>query len=654
MSRLLFPFVSIVGQRNIKRALILNIINPKIGGVLLSGEKGTAKSTTVRAISEITDNMKVVEIPVGVTEDRLVGSVDFVKSVKRGKHEATPGLLAEADGHILYIDEVNLLSEYNMNTILQVAGNERNIVEREGFSTSYQTSFILVGSMNPEEGKLKSHFLDRFGLYVSAEGEKNLPSRIEILENVIAFEKDPVKYRCSYDADTKRLKNKIEKARKKLIQVSISKNAMKLASQMALEANVEGHRADKVIIETARAIAAYDGRTVINVDDISEAASFALPHRMRQSDNVKQSCQSELDQQKKDNESSNEIDENSNEKDERGNTADRDARENTSKKDDTLSEQDNSVNNDNNTQDISGRNNHYKEENDCASDKNDDNIEKASEPYRIKSWQTTNNRKKVNIGTGKRDTVVSTNRQGRYVRYRLPSNNDISDIAVDATLRAAAPYQKFRSNGKTLISIKKQDIRIKVREKRTGGCILFVVDASASMGANRRMKEVKAAILSLLHVSYQKRDRVGLIAFRKESAEVLLNITNSVEMAQKELQYLPTGGKTPLAAGLDLAYDVVRSLKIKEPEIQPTIVLVSDGRASGKKNGNKSPFDQALESAKKIARENVDTIIIDTENDFIKFHLCDKLNEILQGVLVSIERLKAEGIVDTVNTFVSR
>ena len=196
--------------------------------------------------------------------------------------------------------------------------------------------------------------------------------------------------------------------------------------------------------------------------------------------------------------------------------------------------------------------------------------------------------------------------------------------------------------------IEKEDLRVKVREKRSCGCIIFVVDASASMGANRRMREVKAAIISLLSLSYQKRDRIGMIAFRKESAEIILGVTSSVELAQKRLRDLPTGGKTPLAKGLDLAYEVVMGLKKREPELTPEIVLVSDGRASGKKRGQLTPFDEALLAAERIGNQGIHIVVIDTENDFIKFHLCDRLNEKLHGTVIGMDELKAEGIIETI------
>ncbi len=275
-------------------------------------------------------------------------------------------------------------------------------------------------------------------------------------------------------------------------------------------------------------------------------------------------------------------------------------------------------------------------------------IQESGEPFLIPRWQQAPSLRKENQGAGKRNRVRSENHQGRYVGFRPASGQSPIDLAFDATVRMAAPWQRVREKNGLALAIRKQDLQEKIREKRTGGCILFVVDASGSMGANHRMSQVKAAILSLLNVSYQKRDRVGMIAFRKDRAELLLGITRSVELAQKKLSDLPTGGKTPLAAGLDLAYEVLMGLMMREPETEPTLVLVSDGRASGKKKESDNPFAQALVSAERIGNQGIRSIILDTETGFIRFHLCEQLNAKLHGTLVTMEELRSEGIVEAV------
>lgn len=282
-----------------------------------------------------------------------------------------------------------------------------------------------------------------------------------------------------------------------------------------------------------------------------------------------------------------------------------------------------------------------------------EDVEAPGETFSIPRWQDPAVTRVFDRGSGRRDRVISTTKQGRYIGYRIAGDGRIDDLAFDATVRAAAPAQSCRNKNGRAIAIESSDLRLKIREKRAGGCILFVVDASTSMGANKRMREVKAAILSMLNVSYQKRDRVGLIAFRREEAKLLLGFTRSVELAQKQLELLPTGGRTPLAKGLELAYEVIMGLKMKDPDALPTIVLVSDGRASSK-DKSRSPFEEALRAAERIGDQKIHTIVLDTENDFIRFHLCEKLNEKLHGTLVTMEDLRSEGIVYAVEQLKAR
>lgn len=630
MRRALFPFAAVIGQRELKNAIIWNLVNPAIGGLLAAGEKGTAKSTLVRGAAEIACGMEIVEVPLGITEDRLVGAADYACAVRNGVRRPENGLLGQADGNILYVDEVNLLSDHITGAILQAAGNGVNIVEREGISLVQRSRFVLIGSMNPEEGPLRGHFLDRFGLFVKVEGCRDCTARTAIIEERLKYEADPLLYSRQFATETERLKESIGAARAALPSVRITENAIRLAAALAEEAGAEGHRGEMALIETARAIAALDARKTINLEDLREAAKFALPHRSAPpaqrggagettapEDRPEEPAEAAGDERQAEARR-----EESPPREKEGGGA-----EGTPCADDLAPE---------------GDDTERPEEED---------IEEAGEPFVIRGWNSPAEIKKETVrGSGRRERVISGDGRGRYVKYRLPGSGKVNDIAFDATVRAAAPFQpRRRQRGAgTFVVIEADDLRVKVREKKTGGCIIFVVDASASMGANRRMREVKAAIISLLSLSYQKRDRVGMIAFRKDSAEMILGVTASVELAQKRLRDLPTGGKTPLAKGLDLAYEVVMGLKKKEPEITPEIVLVSDGRASGKKRGSLTPFEEALIAAERIGNQGIHTVILDTENDFIKFHLCDRLNEKLRGTVVSMEELRAEGIVETI------
>ena len=277
-----FPFTAVVGQEKIKRALLLNAVNPRIGGVLISGQKGTAKSTLVRGLAKLLPDMEVVELPLNVTEDRLLGTIDVEKAIASGIKSFEPGLLAEADGNILYVDEVNLLSEHIVNSLLDVAQSGVNIVEREGISHEHRSSFVLVGSMNPEEGMLSPQFLDRFGLFVEVTGEADLDDRKEIIARRLAYERSPDEFIKTYKEQGAEIAAKILGARKFFSQVEITDNIMKMAADLARQAFCQGHRADIVLVETARTMAAFAERTYISLDDLKEAAELALPHRIRQ------------------------------------------------------------------------------------------------------------------------------------------------------------------------------------------------------------------------------------------------------------------------------------------------------------------------------------------------------------------------------------
>lgn len=656
MKRIVFPFAAVLGQEKIKHALLWNLVNPAVGGVLIAGEKGTAKSTLIRGIPAFASGQRLIELPINATEDRLVGAIDLEQAIQHGTYVLEPGILQEADGNILYADEVNLLSDHIVNILLETAANKRNVVEREGISCSHPCRFVLIGSMNPEEGKVRSQFLDRFGLYVEAEGEKNPAVRVEIMKRRLEFEADPLGFQEEYQEETNRLQKKIEKAKKLIPEIEVTENAMRLAAALSEESCCCGHRGELAIVETAKAIAAWDGRHAINTEDIKEAARYALPHRAQSPSSAAPKSQ-EPEEKTPDTKASDtntsdtntQQDQSEEAQQESGNSGS--AVEETACEDLQASDEQPDFSEEKESEETDAR---EQKETETESKQNDtgtkEKLEESAETFLIPRWQESPGLRLNNQGSGRRTLVRSQNQQGRYVGYRMAGEEKVTDLAFDATLRAAAPFQRVREKGLRAVAVEKADMRVKIREKRTGGCILFVVDASASMGANRRMREVKAAILSMLNVSYQKRDRVGMIAFRRDRAELLLGITRSVDLAQKKLKELPTGGKTPLAAGLDLAYEVIMGLKMRELDIAPTLVLVSDGRASGKKQQGSNPFADALASAQRIGNQKIKTIILDTENDFIRFHLCAQLNEKMNGTLLTMEELRAEGIVEAIQT----
>lgn len=275
-----YPFTAIVGQEEMKEAIILNLINPELGGVLIRGQKGTAKTTAVRSIPQLMKDTKVVEIPINVTEDRVAGTIDIEEAFKAGKKKFEPGLLQEADGNILYVDEVNLLDDHIVDLLLDAAATGINTVEREGISYTHSSEFVLVGSMNPEEGSLRPQLLDRFAMVVDVTAEEDVEKRVQIVGNRIAYENNPVSFSRRFTKKQKELSLDIEEAKKRLPQVKVGKDLMRLAAEICIAYGTDGHRGEIGIIKTAKTISAREGREKVTKDDLERAARYVLPHRM--------------------------------------------------------------------------------------------------------------------------------------------------------------------------------------------------------------------------------------------------------------------------------------------------------------------------------------------------------------------------------------
>ncbi|MCX7841806.1 MAG: magnesium chelatase subunit D family protein [Clostridia bacterium] len=634
-----FPFCAVIGQDNIKTALILNAVNPSIGGVLISGQKGTAKSTLVRGLAALLKDTEVIDLPLNVTEDRLIGTIDIEKAIKSGQRSFEPGILMRAHGNILYVDEVNLLSDYIVNCLLEVSASRVNHVEREGISCCHPSSFVLAGTMNPEEGELRPQFLDRFGLFVEAKGSEHPAERKEIIKRRLEYENKPLEYIRRWEEETEKLCDRISKARQLLASVKVSESILKLASEISTEGNCAGHRAELALIETAKAMAAFDNRKYITALDVKNAAELALPHRIRK---FPPQC---MHEKKTENDKLEDDIENSNK-----NTKGTDETEENESNKEELQKQAENPPHMNPWEGMESPACVENSKGDGNDESVEDKIEAPGELYQIKPLNISAYDKKMRKGSGKRSRTKTSSLQGSYIRYTFPKGK-VKDIAFDATLRAAAPCQKSREAGGVAVSIKSSDFREKVRKKRTGNTILFIVDASGSMGTRKRMKAVKGAILSILNDAYQKRDRVGMVAFRKDRAELVLGITRSVELAEKSLRELPTGGKTPLASGLYTGYEVLKAAMVKDPDIIPLIVLVSDGRANvSLKNDN--PVEEALSAAKTIRAEGIRSLVIDTENDFIKLGLASKIAKAMGAEYLKLDELEQKEIESAVRSVI--
>jgi len=626
INRYVYPFSAVVGQEKLKKALLINVVNPLVGGVLISGEKGTAKSTLVRGLGNLIQDMEVVELPLNVTEDRLVGAIDIEKAVVEGKKTINNSILMEANGNILYVDEVNLLSESIINALLEVSQSGISHVEREGISFTHESSFVLVGTMNPEEGGLRPQLLDRFGLYVDVSGSEDLNERVIIIKRRIEYEEDPHLFINKWKDEDEEIWNKIKTARELIPSVKVSEEIMKLASEISLKANCSGHRAEIVMVEAAKAIAVLNGRKNITIEDIKEASELALPHRMR--DLPPNVSETEEDQDEN-NEEDTQEEEDSNEDLENEETIDEPPME--EEHEEEIPDEEDDMEDDENQEDTF----------DLPSS-DEETIDEIGDIFKVRDLDIKPLDRKKRKGSGRRSIVKTGELQGRYARHTI-SKGKPRDIAFDATLRAAAPYQRLRDKNGLALAIKEYDLREKIREKRTGCTILFVVDASGSMGAEKRMEAVKGAIMSLLTDAYEKRDSVGMVAFRKEDAELILGITRSVDLAHKKLEALPTGGKTPLSLGMYRGYEVLKAAIKKDPDIIPVMVLVSDGRGNVSFQGD-DPHKEALEMAEKISLEGIQTIVIDTEQDYIKLHLAEEIAKRMDASYYKLEDLKADEI----------
>ncbi len=650
--RVEYPFTAIVGQEKMKKALMLNAINPNIGGVLIRGQKGTAKSTAVRALADLLpdidvvedcvfncnpDNtktlcagcadklkkegtlpiakrkMKVVDLPLGATEDRVVGTLNIEHAIKKGEKIFEPGILAEAHRGILYVDEVNLLDDHLVDILLDSAAMGMNYVQREGVAFHHPAKFILIGTMNPEEGELRPQLLDRFGLCVLVEGIQEQAQRVDIMERFIRFEKDPHAFESEWYDEERKLSMIIARAKEMFPKVKYDNSTLELIADISVDMAVDGHRADIFMLKVAQTLAAYHEHKMITDEDVREAAELVLSHRMRK----KPFQNPEVDNNKLD-----ESMKNHQQKKKPENIEQKQQKQTESKSD------------------------HEHKNNDQQEGQTSEKVFQADEPYRIKRI-TIDKELKIVAGTGRRSESGSNNKTGKYTKNRIPSEKT-NDLAFDATLRAAAPFQLGRDKKGKAVTIEKSDIREKVRKKKVGNTILFVVDSSGSMGVNKRMQETKTAIFSLLVDAYQKRDKVGMVVFKQNDAELILPPTSSVELAKKQLESIPTGGKTPLSKGLYIGLQCLTKELKKQKSIKPLMILVSDGKANVSMNNGTNPFAEAKQVAAGIKEAGISSIIINTETGLLRLGKLEELSGILEAKYLELEDLKADSVVSAV------
>lgn len=620
MRRMIFPFAAIVGQETVKRTLLIAVVNPKAGGVLVVGEKGTAKSTLVRSLAEITGEARLIELPLNATEDMVFGGLDMQYAIEQGKRRFLPGILARANNQLLYIDEVNLLRQEFLGTLLDAAATGVYRVEREGISCLQAAACTVIGTMNPEEGTLSPQMIDRFGLYAAVSRENKEADRVEIMRRILTYEARPAEFCRQYAAANEAVKQQVAVARSLLPAIAVPEAMILLAAQMCAKAHATGHRAELFLLEAARAIAALAGRTYLLPADLEEAACYVLPQRMRQEEQPLPPEPPEQNEPEPPGEEPPEQPDNQPPPE-----PPTDQQEQEPPAEQTVPP-------------------------DGQPESKGSDQEKVADidttfPF-IRMALALPQDRQERRGSGKRSLTRTDTKQGRYVRSGIP-HGQVTDLAFDATLRAAAPYQKFRNTAQCAIAIEREDLRQKIREKRIGSTFLFVVDASGSMGARERMRAVKGAVCAMLQDAYQQRDQVGLIAFRRQTAEVLLPITRSVDLAQKCLRHLPTGGKTPLAEGLTAALKVLASRRQKDREMKPVLVLVTDGRANTTATGGDGMAD-ALKIAGKIHKTGVHSVVIDTESDFVKLGLARTVAREMGSAYYSLRELSEHNIMHIV------
>ena len=620
-----YPLTAIVGKEHARRALSIALVNPRAGGLLISGTRGTAKSVLVRSAAPFTPTGQIMELPLGASEDMIFGTIDMETALQQGERQLRHGLLHRAHDTILYMDEVNLLREDILTAVLKCAGDGFFRLERDGLSFTEEVSYTPVGTMDPAEGTLRSALLDSFGMFVTMEKEEDTAQRCAIAARVIAYERDPLAFCAMYRTQEEAFGAMICRARDLLPRVEAPSAILRFAAACAARAHCVGNRAELYLIEAARAIAALAGRSFVMPADVEEAAVFVLVHRMsrpQEEQPLPPPSEGNAPEQERDD-------------------LPDELQEPTPPQDDGDAQPPQEHTQENEPQD-GAEAPPLSEEKPCAED--EDRVAAPLENVMARLSLLSMTMRAQGGKSGRRDIIQIHTADGRGLRTDLPRRGACRDLALSATLRAAAPHQCTRKRGQAVV-IRPEDVRVWVRAKRSAAHILFLVDASGSMGARERMRTVKGAILALLREAYQKRDCVGLIAFRRERAEMLLPMTRSVELAERALRDLPTGGRTPLAEGLAHAHRTLRELERKGSE-KTVLVLVTDGRTNTKEGD--AGVQRALRAAEEIAETAALTLVLDTERSVPRVGVAPERARRMAAQYYTLERLSAEGVLEIV------
>ena len=608
-----YPFSALVGHDRLRLALLLCAVRPEIGGVLIRGEKGTAKSTAARALAavltEADPGAKLVELPIGATEDRVVGSLDLQKVLRDGEHAFSPGLLSRAHGGVLYVDEVNLLPDHLVDVLLDAAAMGRVHIERDGVSHSHESRFVLIGTMNPEEGELRPQLLDRFGLAVDVHASREVAVRSAVIRRRLDYEADPAGFAARYTAHDSDLAQKIVAARERVNDVDLSDRELNRIAALCAAFDVDGMRADLVVARTAVAHAAWRGADSVSEEDIRVAAELALPHRRRRDP---------FDDPGID-------------------PGDLDAALSASADDAALSAS---------ADDGS--------EPDPDPPGGGQSADETAETTLRQPNSSPSTRPSAPPSPAFRTRALTVPGVGDgHAGRRSPARNTVGamigasatpeqghGVHLFATLLAAANRRVAAGP----LRPEAEDIRRAARIGREGNLVIFVVDASGSMAARDRMAAVTGAALSLLRDAYQRRDKVAVITFRSTGARLVLPPTASAYTASRRLHRLDTGGTTPLAEGLLAARDVVIRERARDRTRRPLVVILTDGRATG----GPDPLGRSRLAARRFAAEGAAAVVVDCETSYVRLGLASELASQLGAPVLRLEQLRADHLAQAV------
>ena len=682
-----FPLAAITGHSLLKLSLLLSAVDPTLGGVIIAGGRGTGKSVLARGLHslippiEVVDNESLfeklsdnksslrpisrnldpnkpeewdenitqliakvigsdyltqsekipnkvvqapfIQVPIGITEDRLVGSIDVSASLNTGEQVFQPGILADAHRGVLYVDDINLLDDGIVNLILEATGKEQNNIERDGLSLSHPCRSMLIATYNPEEGALRDHVLDRFAIVLSADQSIDNNQRVEITKSVLSHAENNIKFSEKWSEESDNLSTQLILARQWLKDVKISKEQITYLVNEALRGGVEGHRSELFAVKVAKANAALRGDENVNSEDLKVAVRLVILPRARQMPPEDDDIQPPPPE-----EQSPPPPQSGNEE----------------------SEPESNENEDNQEEE---------KDNDNA-DGEEESTPEVPEEFILDPESCMidpdlllfSSAKSKAGNSGSRSVILSQSR-GRYVRPLIPRGK-VKRIAVDATLRAAAPYQKSRrlKNPNKTIIIEENDFRAKLLQKKAGALVIFLVDASGSMALNR-MQSAKGAVIRLLTEAYENRDEVALIPFRGNQAEVLLPPTRSITAAKRRLETMPCGGGSPLAHGLTQSAKVAKNALSTGDIGQVIVVGITDGRGnvplgislgqteveeSENQNENINLKQEVLDIASKYPMLGIKLLIIDTERKFIASGFGKELAEAANGKYVQLPK----------------